>query len=230
MVNLRSNWVREALAVWRKDITAEWRSRHGVLTALLFGVMTVIALGLATSTSSGQLSADVQSGLLWVALLFTGITALARGFLIEEEQSTADSLRLAAAPTAVYFGKLGFHLTLLTVLGIVIIPLFILLLGVKPANWGLFLLILLLGGLCLTVGITTCGALVAKANSRGTLLAVIAFPILIPQIALAVTGTKAALIGGIELSYAWSSIGGLLAYLIALTALSPLIFRFIWRE
>jgi ABC-type transport system involved in cytochrome c biogenesis permease component len=122
---LRSNWAREALAIWRKDLRQEWRLRQGMVAALLMGVATVVGVGFA---ALGQtLSVGLQAGLFWVAVLFGMFPALARGFIVEEETGTADLLRLAARPISVFWGKWLFHATLYALLSAVLVPLYALL-------------------------------------------------------------------------------------------------------
>lgn len=222
-----SNLVSEALAVLRKDIAVEWRTRHGVYTAMLFAVMTVVAMGLATANAS--LTPEAQAGLLWVALTFAAITGLARGFVVEEEQGTADMLRLAARPSAVLAGKMLFHCALLFATEVVLIPLFLLLMSVKVSNWGLFTLGLLAGSVGLAVCVTISGALVARATSRGALVGVLSLPVLIPLIGLAVSSGKAAL-GAADAAMGWSSVTGMAGWTLALGASGFWLFEQVWRE
>lgn len=219
-----SSWARETLAILRKDTLQEWRSRQGLTSAVLMAVVTVVALGFA---SLGQnLNEGLQAGLLWVALLFGMSGALARGFLVEEETGTADLLRVGATPSAVYAGKWLFHGSLFLVLSAIILPLHALFLkpdAVSALGLGLMWSA---GGLSLVSALTFCGALVARTAVKGALLAALAFPVLLPMMLMAVSGTKTAFEG----ESVWGALQGLWGYGLMLTAGGPWIFERFWRE
>jgi heme exporter protein B len=217
----------EAAAVLQKDLAVEWRTRHGVYTAMLFAVMTVVALALATAGS--ELTPEAQAGLLWVGLMFAAVTGLARGFVVEEEQGTADLLRLAARPAAVLAGKMLFHFVLLVATEVVLVPLALLLLEMRVVHWGVFAGGLALGSIGLAVCVSISGALVARASSRGALVGVLSLPVMIPLIALAVATTKASL-GAAEVAAGLRGIVGMLGWSVALGAAGFWLFDTVWRE
>ena len=221
---MRSNWAREALAIWRKDLRQEWRLRQGMVAALLMGVATVVGVGFA---ALGQtLSVGLQAGLFWVAVLFGMFPALARGFIVEEETGTADLLRLAARPVSVFWGKWLFHATLYGLLSAVLVPLYALLVAPLGGQWGAWLLLWLGGGFCLTTVLTLCGALVAQTAVRGALLAGLTFPLLLPLLLILIAGTRQALEG----AFPAEPLQGVFGYALALSAGGAWVFEKVWRE
>jgi heme exporter protein B len=221
---LRSNWAREALAIWRKDLRQEWRLRQGMVAALLMGVATVVGVGFA---ALGQtLSVGLQAGLFWVAVLFGMFPALARGFIVEEETGTADLLRLAARPASIFWGKWLFHATLYGLLSAVLVPLYALLVAPLGGAWGAWLLLWLGGGFCLTTVLTLCGALVAQTAVRGALLAGLTFPLLLPLLLILIAGTRQALEGALPAE----PLQGVFGYALALSAGGAWVFEKVWRE
>ncbi len=53
------------------------------------------------------------SVLLWIVIFFAALAGLDRSFVKEEESHTAPLLRLAAAPSVVWAGKLLYNLVLI---------------------------------------------------------------------------------------------------------------------
>ncbi len=216
--------MRETLAIWRKDLLQEWRLRQGLIASLLMGVVTVVSISFAGLGTS--LSPRLQAGLFWLALLFGMFPALARGFITEEETGTADLLRVGAHPTCVFWGKWLFHLTLYGVLSAVLVPLYALMVAPLVGQAGSWLALWLGGGACLVSVLTLCGALVARSPSRGPLLAVVTFPLLLPVLLMLITGTEQTLQG----QSAGGALQGLLGYLLTLGAGGAWVFEKIWRE
>ncbi|MCL6532257.1 MAG: heme exporter protein CcmB [Armatimonadetes bacterium] len=217
-------WGRETLAIWRKDMLQEWRLRHGLMTSLLMGVVTVAALSFASLGVS--LSVRLQAGVLWLAVLFGMFPALARGFISEEELGTADLLRLGARPSCVFWGKWLFHLTLYIVLSAVLVPLYMLMIAPLAGAWWAWLVLWGLGGVGLVTVLTLCGALVAGTASRGALLAVVTFPLLLPMVLMLIAATEQIL----QARPMWQSLQGILGYGLTLSAGAAWIFEKIWRE
>ncbi len=189
--------------------------------------MTVVAMGLATANSA--LTPEGQAGLLWVALVFAGVTGLARGFVLEEEQGTADLLRLAARPSAALAGKMLFHGALLLASEVILIPLSLLFLGIHVEDWLIFCVGIINGSIGLAVCVTISGALVARAGSRGSLVGVLSLPVLVPMIAMAVSTTKAGL-GAAAATIGWQGNVGMLGWTIAIGAAGFWLFDAIWKE
>jgi heme exporter protein B len=220
-----------AFAVFIKDVRSELRTRYALNAVLLFAISTVVAISLGMGPLAPARNADlrmIQSALLWIAILFAAFTGLARGFVHEEETRTAAALRLAAPPLAVYLGKLLFNLILLLLLVAVTSLLALGLLRIRVGNVGLFVA-MLLGGSCGLVAATTLiAAIIAQANVKGALFAVLAFPLLIPLLVVAIQGTELAL-AGIGWERGILPLQVLLGYSIALVTASLFLFRSVWE-
>ena len=107
-----SRLLAEALAIAAKDLRTEFRTRVALNALGLFAI-TVLA---AVSYTVGpyRITAEdrpfLLAVLLWIVVFFAALAGLDRSFVKEEESHTASLLRLAASPTAVWLGKLGFNL------------------------------------------------------------------------------------------------------------------------
>ncbi|MDQ2985942.1 MAG: heme exporter protein CcmB [Armatimonadota bacterium] len=213
-------------AVLRKETLSELRGKHGLFTSLLFAVMTVSALGMAAAKSPP--TPTLAAGMLWVALLFAGVVGVARTFIVEEEQGTGDLLRLWARPEPVFWGKTFYNLGLILVVALVVLPLFVLFVGVSIASVGLLLAGLLSGCAALATAIGFCGSLVARSNSRSALAGVISVPVLLPVVLLGVGALRVAF--GDPSSLGWTSVLGLAGLATAFAAAGPYLYAAVWKQ
>ena len=214
-------------AVWailRKECRSEWRTRYGLNAALLFAVTSLTS----TSFAVGRLGdrPDVLSALLWVVLLFAALASLSHAFVREVEGGTMVLLRLVASPTTIAIGKMLFNLLFLFVIELVTVPLFLVLMGAPSPNWSAFLGILALGSLALGAASTLVGAIIAQTRGRAALFAGVSFPLLLPVLAAAVSGTRAQWNGA---SVA-AELRLLAAYAAALFAASLLLYDHLWED
>lgn len=221
---------RATKAVFVREVRSELRSRQALNAVALFAVCSIVAvsLGLGPLNRSGELPL-IHAALLWVVLLFAAFTALARVFVVEEEQRTAAALRLAAPAHAVYLGKLLFNLVLLIGLTFLVAILAIVLLRMQVKSPGAFTVMLASGALGLVAGTTLIAAIIARASSRGALFAVLSFPILIPMLVTAVRGTALAL-SGVGWERCVAPIQTLLAYAVAMFVSSLFLFATVWED
>ena len=197
---------------------------------LLFAVSTLIAVSAALSTAT--VKSEVKAALLWIILLFAALSGLARVFVREEEAGTASLLKLYAPPTAVYAGKWLFNCALVFAVETVSVPLFLLVLPLESVNFGLLFGVLILGGFGLSGASTFVAALIASASSgKSALFFVVAFPILLPLLLIAVQGT----IGAFDslpshLAKARGDIEMLAIYSLVMTTASFLLFEYVWND
>src|SRR5438046_5060004 len=134
---------RQALAVLDKDLRAELRNRAAVNAILLFAVTALVVVGMALGPA--KLSPALSAALLWVVLFFAAFSGLAHIFLHEEEAGTTTALRLTTSASAVYAGKLLFNLILLMAIAAIVVPLFVLMVGVNPVQPVAFVAVVLFG-------------------------------------------------------------------------------------
>ena len=136
-------------AVFKKDITCEFRTRYAINVILLFAVTTLVAVNFSVGVS--RISPSIQAALLWIIIYFSALSGLSRAFVREEEGKTAIALKLSAAPGAVFGGKLLFNLILLFMLELVTVPLFVGMMNLQVKGWPLFLVVLASGSVGLAV-------------------------------------------------------------------------------
>lgn len=234
-----ASWAREAIAVLAKDVRSEYRTRYAFSAVLLFAVTALAVVSFSVSPYS--LDADVQSAFLWIVMFFSAMTGLSRSFVREEEARTAMSLRLTAAPEAVYMGKLLFNIALQSAVAAVVVPLFLVLMDITPAHPGLLLSATILGTLALASSSTIIAAIVSRANAKGAIFAVLAFPVTLPGLSSAIRVTTSALrnaaladlspaVGRAGSAGAAGDLRALAAYSILMIASSLLLFDFVWND
>lgn len=210
----------------RKDIIIEFRTRNSLYTAVAFGLVTTVAV---SSFSGGvPLPHSLQSILFWIILFFAAMNSLSHIFTREVEQGTDLFLRCHAAYESIFIAKLLFNLLFMTILLFVITPVFIVTMQLSIGQPFPFIASLAAGGLTLACSTTLFGAMVARADRKGSLFTVISFPVLLPVLWMAVASTNRAL--GTGDTYDWGGVVFLLAFSAVMAAISLLLFRYVWME
>jgi heme exporter protein B len=190
-------WVAEALAVFVKEWRCEFRTRYSLNTLALFAFTTLVVVSISLGPAGVSLAQGtaVLPVLLWVILLFSVAAGLPRAYVQEEETGTAMALRLAATPSALFCGKLLYGLTLVFALEALLTPVYVAMTSMSVRSPGLLVAVLAAGGYGLATGSSLVAAIIAQARSKGTLFAVLSFPILLPLLLLAVELTRGAAAG-----------------------------------
>jgi heme exporter protein B len=182
---------RAAVAILRKDLRLELRTRESVPAMALFSVTVFVLFhfGLHRDTVAGALAA----GVLWVTLLLATILGVNRLFAAEREGGALDGILLAPIDrTAVYLAKAAALFLYLVLLELVAVPAFALLL-LGPGIGGAFpelLAILVLAD----VGLAAVGALVsglaAEARGRDVIVPLLLLPLLVPVLIAAARASE----------------------------------------
>lgn len=191
-----SSWLAEAAAVFAKDWRAELRTRFALNTLGLFAVTTLVVVSFSLGPLGGSPAGPaVLPAVLWLILLFAATAGLPRLFVAEEETHTATALRLAATPSALFCGKLLYGLTLMLALELITTPLYLAMVQLPVVSPGLLAGTLAVGAVGLAAASTLVAVMVAQARGRGTLFAVLLFPVLVPLLVMAVALTRQAVSG-----------------------------------
>ncbi len=185
-------FLRHVAAVAWKDLRVELRTREIVSTMVFFAAMIVLMSSFAFVEKVPSV-ADLASGILWIAVAFSGTIGLMRAFERELHGSTMRALLLSPADRgAVLLGKaVGVVVTMLIVEAVVV-PLLALFVG-APIDRSPHLLIALL--VLVTIGFAIVGSvfsgMLLSTRSREVLLAVILYPIVTPALIAGIKGSAA---------------------------------------
>ncbi|HSV73310.1 MAG TPA: heme exporter protein CcmB [Chthonomonadales bacterium] len=218
----------QALAVFRKDLDAELRSRTAVTAVLLFSVTSLAVVGFAKGAVA--IPEPVQAALLWVVLFFAAFAGLANVWLHEEDRGTSAILRMHAAPEAIYTGKLLLNLLLLAAVALVVTPLYLAMMDVSVGRPGALALVVGTAGFGLAAGATVVGAMIARASARSSLYGAVGFPVLLPLLMMAAHATALALRPAAPASDIWGALTGIAAFGVAIVAASWIVFAYIWED
>jgi heme exporter protein B len=220
-------WLNRSAAVLRKDLRIEFRTRYAYSALVMFAVTTLVTVSF--SVGSFALENDLAAALLWIILFFSAMAGLSRTFVHEEETGTATALKLAAEPEPVFLGKLLFNVVLLFSLAILVIPLFLVMLNLSVAMLPGFAAVMMLGCMGLAGASTILAAIVSKAGAKGSLLTVLAFPVLLPLLIGAINGTRTTMSGAAP-GLLRPDLNLLFFYNGVAIVASLLLFEYVWNE
>lgn len=211
-----------------KEFVSEFRTRYA-LNALLMFVVTTLSI-ILFSIGQESPSIEVLSGTLWIVIFFSAMSGLSRTFVAEEERGTSLTLRLLVNASSVYIGKLVYNFALILVLSVIIAVSYVLFINeFTVKTYEIFWLTILLGSAGLASASTILAAIIAKANTKGTLFPVLAFPILLPLLLTCINATKLATEGAF-IAEAVKEFQILISFTVVMIATSFLVFDFVWKD
>ena len=133
-----------------------------------------------------------------------------------------------ASPGDFVLAKLLFNSLLMLVMGLLSLVLFTLFLGNPIEKTAAFIGLVVLGGWSLSLVFTFLAAIAAKAQQNAAIMAVLGFPIIIPQLLLLMRLSKAAIAP--LLTIPTDTILLLVALDVLVIMLSVILFPFLWKD
>ena len=208
----------------KKDILIEFRQQYTFFGVLLYIASTTFVIYL----SMGQPEDKVWNGLFWVILLFICINAVARSF-IQDGRARMLYFYTIASPIQFIFSKLIYNSLLMILMSGLSLILFTILLG-NPLEHGLlFFGIACLGGISLSLVFSFLAAIAAKASQPSAIMAILGFPLIIPQLMLLMKIANIAFSDIVQNGLA-QMIGLLCGFDIMIIALAYILFPFLWKD
>ena len=208
----------------KKDILIEFRQQYTFFGVLLYIASTTFVIYL----SMGQPEDKVWNGLFWVILLFICINAVAGSF-IQDGRGRMLYFYTIASPIQFIFSKLIYNSLLMILMSGLSLILFAILLG-NPLEHGLlFFGIACLGGISLSLVFSFLAAIAAKASQPSAIMAILGFPLIIPQLMLLMKIANIAFSDIVQNGLA-QMIGLLCGFDIMIIALAYILFPFLWKD
>ncbi|HKP32876.1 MAG TPA: heme exporter protein CcmB [Chitinophagaceae bacterium] len=211
------------LALIKKDLLLEIRQQYSFYGILLYVASTIFVLFLAM----GQPEEMVWNGLFWMIQLFICINAVAKSFLQESRGRMLYFYSIAGARDYV-LSKLLFNSMLMVVMSIVSLLLF-LLLGNPIHYFGRFIGIVCLGGISLSLVFTFLAAIAARAQQNAALMAILGFPLIIPQTLLLMRISNTAFADVFQSGW-WQMVLLLIGLDLLVIVLAVILFPFLWKD
>lgn len=212
-------------ALVKKDFLLEIRQQYTFYGILLYIASTIFVLYLAM----GQEPEDkVWNALFWMIQLFICINAVSKSFLAESKGRMLYFYTIAGARDFV-LAKLLFNVLLMVIMSLVSLILFQLLLGNPVHNPLKFVGIVCLGGCSLSLVFTFLAAIAARAQQNAALMAIMGFPLIIPQVLLLMRIANTAFSDVIQ-SDLLKIVLMLVGLDIMVIALAVILFPFLWKD
>jgi heme exporter protein B len=209
--------------LFKKDLLLEIRQQYAFYGVLLYIGATIFVLYMAIENPS----ASVWNGLFWIIQLFISINAVAKSFL-QENRNRMLYYQSIVSPQNFVLGKLLFNSLLMLVMSALSMFLFSLFMGYPVEKTAGFMGIVFLGGWSLSLVFTFLAAIAAKAQQNAAIMAILGFPIIIPQLLLLMNLSNAVFVKTAELPAI--TIILLLTSDLLVVLLSIILFPFLWKD
>lgn len=217
------NSSKHILTLFKKDLLLEIRQQYTFYGILLYIGSTIFVLFMAIEEPESK----VWNGLFWVIQLFICINAVAKSFL-QESRGRMLYFYSIASPGDFVMAKLIFNSLLMLVMSLLSLVLFSLFLGNPVEKAGAFIGLVLLGGWSLSLVFTFLAAIAAKAHQNAAIMAILGFPLIIPQLLLLMRLSKTAFSEVSSISV--STVLLLVALDFMVIILAVILFPFLWKD
>jgi heme exporter protein B len=222
-------YLRKIVAIVAKDIAAELRTREMISSMAVFSLLVILIFNFAFDLRADN-QRTLAPGVLWVAIAFAGMLGLSRSFIMEKDRGSMEGLLLAPVDrSAIYLGKMLGNVLFITVVEVVILPIFIVLFNLSAEDLPLLAGVMLLG----TVGFAGVGtlfsAMAIHTRAREVLLPILLFPVVIP-VMLASVKLTAAILDRVAFDEVQNWFSLLVAFDAIFMALSLILFDFVVEE
>lgn len=217
---------KRIFSLLRKDILLEFRQQHTFYGILLYIAATIFVLYLSIDNG---LDANVWNGLFWVIQLFICVNAVAKSFL-QESRGRMLYFYSIVSPVEFIIAKIIYNLLLMIMMSLISLTLFSVFLGNPVQNIIWFTGIVILGGASISIVFTLMSAIAAKAQQNAALIAILGFPVILPQLLLLMRFSKAAF-AEVFREGAVMQLALLITGLdVLVIAMAVILFPYLWKE
>lgn len=209
--------------LFKKELLLEIRQQYTFYGIILYVGATIFVLYMAID----QAESKVWNGLFWTIQLFISINAVAKSFL-QESRGRMLYYQSIVSPQNFVLSKLLFNSLLMLVMSLLSLALFSLFMGNPVNRIFSFIGIVLLGGWGLSLVFTFLAAIAAKAQQNAAIMAILGFPLIIPQLLLLMKVSNAVFTqNNVAIS---SSILLLVVMNVLIVILAVILFPFLWKD
>lgn len=208
----------------KKDLLLELRQQYTLFGVLLYVASTIFIVYI----TMGQPEESVWNAMFWVVQLFVCVNAVAKSFL-QESKGRMLYFYSIAGPVDFVIAKLIFNVALMLLMSLISLLLFFFLLGNPLYDTLRFTGIVFLGSLGLSLTFTFLAAIAAKAQQQASLMAIMGFPLIIPQLLLLGKISTIAF-SPVIVTELWKLVGLLLLLDVLIVALAIILFPFLWKD
>jgi heme exporter protein B len=207
----------------KKDFLLELRQQYSFYGLLLYGASTLFLLFIALESPE----ATVWNGLFWITQLFICINAVVKAFLQESKGRMLYYYTLNH-PTNFILAKLLYNGILMMAMGAISLLFFLLLMGNPVDKMSAFIGLVFLGGFSLSLVFGFLAAIAARAQQNAAIMAILGFPVIIPQVVLLMRLSSTAF--SPLLTIPTPTVLLLLALDALVMLLAVILFPFLWKD
>jgi heme exporter protein B len=212
------------LAHIQKDLMTEWRMRYALNGIILHVVSSVFLVFLSVKV----LNAPTWNALFWLILLFSSVSAVAKGFVGESRGRSLYYYSLSS-PQHIILSKIAFNNLFMICIAVICFGVYSLLLGNMAEHAGYYFLVLLFGCIGFATTFTLLSSIASKSGNGHLLMPVLSFPIIIPLLLVLIKASKKAM-DGLDPSLLIPDLLVILALDVILLALAYLLFPYLWKD
>jgi heme exporter protein B len=226
--------ISKALAIARKDIRLEFRTKEMLFSMFIFSLLIIVAFRFAFEfyTIEAEKLDPLVAPILWITFCFAGMFGLLSSFSKEKDRGSLNGLMLCPVDrTAIYFGKVLSNYFLIVLVDILAVVFFWLVFSFDyNGNVLPILSVVLLGTLCFVISGTFISGIAVNSRAiREVLLPILLIPIILYTVLMpSITATSRALEG--EISEAMPEFRVLSMFAIIYIALAYLLFDYVLEE
>ncbi|HMK04223.1 MAG TPA: heme exporter protein CcmB [Ferruginibacter sp.] len=217
--------MKRIYALLHKDVLLEFRQKHTFYGILLYIASTIFVLYL----SIDEPDANTWNGLFWVIQLFVCVNAVAKSFL-QESRGRMLYFYSITSPVEFIVAKILYNVLLMIFMSLLSLFLFFVFLNNPVDNSLRFTGIVILGGASISIVFTLMSAIAAKAQQNAALIAILGFPVILPQLLLLMRLSKAAFAEVFREGAIWQLAGLITGLDVLVIALAVILFPYLWKD
>ncbi|HMU10438.1 MAG TPA: heme exporter protein CcmB [Ferruginibacter sp.] len=217
--------IKRIFTLVKKDVLLEFRQKHTFYGILLYIASTIFVLYL----SMDKPDANVWNALFWTIQLFICVNAVAKSFL-QESRGRMLYFYSIASPVEFIVAKIIYNLVLMVLMSLVSLLMFSVFLANPVDNILLFTGIVVLGGAGISIVFTLMSAIAAKAQQNAALIAILGFPVILPQLLLLMRLSKAAFAEVFREGMVVQMAGLITGLDVLVIAMAVILFPYLWKD
>lgn len=210
-----------------KEFRFELRNKHALSSIFLYLISAFFLVYMILQTNALSLKKEVLFAIYWLIVLFTAINAISKSFAQENRRRYFFYYTLVH-PRSMIISKIVYNSVLLALLSVLSFIFFKTFFNHFATNNLFMLLVIIVGSLGFGAVLSLVSAIASKTNHNFSLMAVLAFPLLLPLLLTLIKVSENESSGFTMQNIAYLLV--LFAIFLLVGILSYILFPYLWKE